>query len=350
MKKRNLLKLMVALLVLPMGARAQVKDFPPVLKQSNCGMTESMFFDQQHYRKTERDNTTILTYNNPIPQKEVTSDDAQVHFVLDYDKEGVETASINLYMHLNQQYYGDYTWDYDDEFEPVLPLGDDFTVALPKGEWDFCLVLHNNNTNRYEYVIQDQVQIDGDITLTFSEASATNHISVKELMPDGREMVFTKFRENKKGEVEVVSRGDVDELYLTSLLVYKPEGSRGGLISIGGSRANVEGVYAVKDTNVSDIDWWVSDSKSGRFAFCRAEYACEGNKFEMNESSVFYANKFYTDKTETAVLTNDPANYFYTEEKFMPSKAGKATNGQVYIEELNRVFPTGFFSMNVFIF
>ena len=68
MKKITLFKCMVVLtMLLPMGAKAQVKDLPPVLRQADRGIAESMFFDQQHYRKIERDYTTILTYIKPIP-------------------------------------------------------------------------------------------------------------------------------------------------------------------------------------------------------------------------------------------------------------------------------------------
>ena len=227
-------------------------------------------------------------------------------------------------------------------------MGDDFTMTLPKGEWDFCLWLHNNKTGRFEHIFQDLVKIDGDTILTFSEETATNHISFKQLMPDGKEMVFSQFQVNKAGEVEVVSRGDVDQLYVSSNLLYKPEGPRGGIYSLDGERMNIEGLY-----DVSDLDCWVSESKSGRFAFCRGEFASDGNQLEMNESSVFYANKFYTDKTETAVLTNNPANYFYTEEKFIPSKAGKETNGQVIIEDPDFpdfvvINPTGGFQMGLY--
>lgn len=350
MKKITLFKCMVVLtMLLPMGAKAQVKDLPPVLRQADRGMMESMIIDQQNYRKTEKDNMTILSYNKPIPKREASNDDAQVHFVLDYDKEGVEVTGVYLYMFHNQQWYGTYQWDFDDDFEPVLPMGDDFTMTLPKGEWDFCLWLRNDITRRWEHIFQDLVQIDGDMTLTFSEETATNHISFKQLMPDGKEMVFSQFQVNKAGEVEVVSRGDVDQLYVSSNLLYKPEGPRGGICSLGGERLNIEGYY-----NVSDLDWWVSESKSGRFAFCRGEFASDGNQFEMNESSAFYVNKFYTDKTETAVLTNNPANYFYTEEKFIPSKAGKETGGQVSIENpyvpgsVIIRYPTGGFQMGLY--
>lgn len=327
MKKITLFKCMVVLtMLLPMGAKAQVKDLPPVLRQADRGMMESMIIDQQNYRKTEKDNMTILSYNKSIPKREATSDDAQVHFVLDYDKEGVEPVNVYLYMYHNQQWYGSYQWDFDDDFEPVLPMGDDFIMTLPKGEWDFCLWLHNNKTGRYEHIFQDLVQIDGDMTLTFSEETATNHISVKELMPNGKEMVFSQFRINEAGEVEVVSRGDVDELFVNIHLMYKPD-PYVPIYNLSSTLGNVQGLY-----DVSDLDWWVSESKSGRFAFCRGEYASDGNQFETNESSVFYINKYYTEKTETAVLTNNPANYFYTEEKFIPSKAGKETGGQVSIE------------------
>ena len=348
MKRRNLLKLMVALILVPMAARAQVGNINPIRQPMKSGMMESMIIDQQNYRKTEKDNMTILSYNKSIPKREATSDDAQVHFVLDYDKEGVEVTDVYLYMFHNQQWYGTYQWDFDDDFEPVLPMGDDFTMTLPKGEWDFCLLLHNNITRRWEHIFQDLVKIDGDMTLTFSEETATNHISFKQLMPDGKEMLFSQFQVNEAGDVEVVSRGDVDELYVYSDLMYKPEGPRGGIYSLAGERMNIEGLY-----DVSDFDWWVSESKSGRFAFCRGEYASDGNQFEMNESSVFYVNRFYTDKTETAVLTNDPTNYFYTEEKFIPSKAGKETNGQVSIEDpyfpdIVIRCPTGGFQIGVY--
>ena len=324
MKKINLFKWMVALMMLPMGARAQVGNVYPTVQPMKSGMIESTILDQQNYRKIENGSMTTLLYNKPIAKKESTDDEVQVHFILQYDKEAVEV--LHLMMYLNQQNYGAYWGD----------EGDDFTMSLPKGEWDFCLSIYNSKTFRLEHIIQDLVQIDGDMTLTFSEEDATNHIAIKELMPNGEEMKFTTYRGSESGEVEVVSRGDADVLKFVRYAVYKPEGPMGLFYKEYGDAYNFEGFPFVKD-----FGWWVSPSKSGRFAFCRDEYAAVGSLYEYGkrQGSTFYVNKFYTDKTETAVLSNNPADYFYTEEEFVQSKGGKQWSDQRY--------PTGVFGMTL---
>ena len=321
MKKINLFKWMVVLMMLPMGARAQVKSVYPTVQPMKSGLMESTILDQQNYRKVERENKTILSYNKPVQRKESTSDGALVHFVLEYDKDNV--YEIKLFMFHDQQYYGTY---YGEE-------GDDFTMSLPKGEWDFCLCIDNTKTLRLEFVIQDLVQIDDDMELTFSEEQATNHIAIKELMPDGKEMTFTTYRQNEQSDIEVVSRGDADELFYSSYTIYKPTGI---FYTNWGFAYNFEGSAMIKD-----FGWWVSPSKSDRFVFCRNEVATEGSQYEygIRSGNRMYVNQFVTDKTETVTLSNNPSDYIYSENQFIQSKAGKAYESPIY--------PVAFFGIDL---
>ena len=86
MKKINLFKWMVALMMLPMGARAQVGNVYPTVQPMKSGMIESTILDQQNYRKIENGSMTTLLYNKPIAKKESTDDEVQAHFILQYDK------------------------------------------------------------------------------------------------------------------------------------------------------------------------------------------------------------------------------------------------------------------------
>ena len=334
MKKINLFKWMVALMMLPMGARAQVKSVYPTVQPMKSGMIESTILDQQNYRKIDNGRTTSLLYCKPIVKKEASSNDAQVHFILEYEKEGV--GEFALAMFLNQELYGIYNGE----------DGDDFTMTLPKGEWDFCLTFFNDKTVRFTNVIQDLVQIDGDMTITFSEASAINHISIKEYLPDGSEMTFTQYRESEPGVPEVINKGDVDEIYFNSWVIYKPMGPYGAFYLVHGALNNVE--TAERNYTTADADWWVSESKSGRFAFCRSEFAYDGSLFGGNTCNTFYINKFVTDKTETAVLKNKSDNYFYTEEKFIQSKAGKTWENEEETKCFSFVLNTVINDVNVY--
>ena len=338
MKKINLFKWMVVLMMLPMGARAQVRNVYPTAQPMKSGLMESTILDQQNYRKVENDRNTSLLYCKPIVKKEASSNDAQVHFILEYEKEGV--GEIALAMYHNQELYGIYNGE----------DGDDFTMALPKGEWDFCLTFFNDKTVRFTNVIQDLVQIDGDMTITFSEASATNHISIKEYMPDGSEMTVTQYRKSESGKYEVISKGDVDEIIYHSWVVYKPMGPFGAFYLLYGDLNNVEN--AERNYTTADADWWVSESKSGRFAFCRDECAYDGSLLGEKETcNTFYVNKFVTDKTETTVLKNKPENYFYTEEKFIQSKAGKTwEDGKIPTKWFGFKFYTVINGINVYLF
>ena len=179
MQKINLFKWMVMLMMLPMGARAQFqtgnfcleKDIQPVRSNhivSNVARIEGT--DKSEFQ-TENYNLYTVSEANKAPRK-AGNNDVTVTFNLEYDANSFYVEGFYcLNVENNEPYY------------PASQDDNSINFHIPKGQYDLMICFDNEEA--VYYVIKELVDVEDDMSLTFSPDLATNPIEVKNYAPNG---------------------------------------------------------------------------------------------------------------------------------------------------------------------
>ena len=311
MKKINLFKWMVALMMLPMGARAQFqtgnfcleKDIQPVRSNhivSNVARIEGT--DKSEFQ-TENYNLYTVSEANKAPRK-AGNNDVTVTFNLEYDANSFYVEDFYcLNVENNEPYY------------PVSQDDNSINFHIPKGQYD--LMIRFDNGEAVYYVIKELVDVEDDMSLTFYPDLATNRIEVKNYAPNGDRIKLDVGYWDEEGNRIVVDKGNVIG-YTTNTIVclkgkrrvfYGDSGHYYGLVSKEESR------YP-QDIYVNDV--------SDRYLFVHNRMILITGESGLQE---YYICQFSTDDVKCGVLENSPENYVLCEELYEVTPYGKTHPG-----------------------
>ena len=311
MQKINLFKWMVMLMMLPMGARAQFqtgnfcleKDIQPVRSNhivSNVARIEGT--DKSEFQ-TENYNLYTVSEANKAPRK-AGNNDVTVTFNLEYDANSFYVEGFYcLNVENNEPYY------------PVSQDDNSINFHIPKGQYDLMICFDNEEA--VYYVIKELVDVEDDMSLTFSPDLATNRIEVKNYAPNGDRIKLDVGYWDEEGNRIVVDKGNVIG-YSTKTIVclkgkrrvfYGEPGYYYGLVSKEESR------YP-QDIYVNDV--------SDRYLFVHNRMILITGESGLQE---YYICQFSTDDVKCGVLENSPENYVLCEELYEVTPYGKTHPG-----------------------
>lgn len=201
--------------------------------------------------------------------------------------------------------------------DQIIILGeDDFCEAiflsvmspetdLPAGKYDFIAKFINlydeTFTEPYQaVVIRENVEVEGDVSLSFSSDEATHRISFRALLPDGQNMELPVLTEEG---IPDNSESNVAEILIGTDIVCVDNGS-----SVGGFQTQAFFQDADGRSEYQRGDYFVNDF-SDRYFLRQTVLA--------NADYDTYVVGLVAKNPETSVISNNPESYFTYEEPFV---------------------------------
>ncbi|MBR0493008.1 MAG: hypothetical protein IJJ83_04535 [Muribaculaceae bacterium] len=181
---------------------------------------------------------------------------------------------------------------------------------LPVGTYDLMASFYGNGSNYY--IIKENVTLSSDITVTFDASEAHLINDIHAYNPDGELFTLDEYIYDENWNLIDFIQGNADFGVAAAVLVRKSDLSN---FFSGMSSNTTTNVYV--------------NSLSDRFAFI------ENRIYVTNiEAPCMYLLKFYVNG-DNKLLENNPNNYVYHEEEFMPSKVGESSGKGVGISLVN---------------
>ncbi len=170
---------------------------------------------------------------------------------------------------------------------------------VPEGNCNIVFYfLSKGEENRSQFfIIKENVEVTGDMTITLNPADATNHITTKIYGPNGKLLNHGLFHYDEATDTFV--EDEPGEVYVTTVTNSLHQKGVGNLV--GHSRGLMGGTLDEDMCNYH-FDFYVNDV-SDKFAFFQT-------RFEFPEDySKVYLNWVSTDNLTTSVLENNPNDY-----------------------------------------
>lgn len=196
---------------------------------------------------------------------------------------------------------------------------DDSPMELPKGRYDIVAEYHYIiNPNHWKYVIQEQVDITNDTTITTNAEEAKVHIQFQPLLPNGEICRPETRLIHEDYSDEVIEPGNIGDLCYDVYLIDKNTGKT--ITGIGGNWANYWTGFIERDaTHNSDI---YVNKFSDRLAFtCSMIFA------PQPQDGNFYQINFQAETCVDTLISNNPEDFLSIDVPFKQSVSGKA-NGE----------------------
>ena len=325
MKRKSLLKLMVALVLLPLSTRAQVhvEYSSQVQKNAHSGFKVIDYSDGKMFDKSNCEVKQFGHYKvykekrNRTPRKEA-EDGVTLSFNVDFDHTLYDVSEITIFNE-TETYWIDpeeASWinpEYnEEEWYYYFPEGVSTKVA--PGVYDIYIIFNHRPTNYY--VIVEDVEVQEGTVVSLSPEMASNHISFKCLNPNGEQFRHGVGRWDENGDWVTTEPGNVEITDAETRILQK-----------GGSQILKQLITFFGDTGEDEdptftngTDFYVSDVS--KYLFVQTFTHPSGYPFYD-----WYVNQFSIDDIHDICLQNDPSQYVLTEEKMDVTPDGKANNG-----------------------
>ena len=164
------------------------------------------------------------------------------------------------------------------------------------------------------FVIYEQYEVNGDVTLTLNPDQCTNHITSKCYGPDGELLKKGLGHFDENDEFVLDEEGNVYRMSATNILYLKGHGS------IASFTVNSTGPETDEDKCTVHNDFYVTDV-SDRFVFI------QHRKAHPEDFSKSYYCWFSTDDVKAGVLENNPNEYVQQQFTYNYSPLGSAQEG-----------------------
>lgn len=308
MKTRNLLKLMVALLVLPMCARAQVS----VMLDNNLMKENRQDFvlNGTHYFATGK----TLQQNPSAALQE--GEGVKVTFELqNYTGRGMCQIRI-----------------FNESFSHDVYTKDTESISIPSGIYDVISLIGREDSEGTLYnclVIKEQINVQEGMTIVLSADMADQRIEVKNYGPNGEILKFPLGHPDYEAMEWVIDdEGDIDIIDCDYNIFLKEVGW------VFGFSHMVSGEYTFNPERrtPNNLDWFINGDVSDRFLFTQT-------RVSMNaQTKTYYVSHFSTDNVLCGVVENNPQNYIMNQETWKYTPDGKDRAGCGSMMEVAMVY------------
>ena len=314
MKRKYLLKLMVALLLVPVGARAQVcHEFHSSNKSLNKGnaitwcKSEGMVIDMKTGKFIEmNDNQEEEELQMPAPRK-AEEGDVTLSFNLEYDPESYSIIPSVLIINSETcERYGAPTYN-----EIV-------STTLPPAVYDIVFAFVQSDATYY--IVKEQVTVDKDMTITLSPDMANNQLVVNHYNPEGElfklDLGYFKDKGTENQQWVTTDKGNI------SLIQGETSLCRKGTGPVGLQRSILSYFVQSEENRIfsNSMKIFVSDLGDNY-------YINHIRKAANDNGDTWYVTAFNTNDAKKGVLENDPNAYVLTEEKMDVTPEGKKQLG-----------------------
>ncbi len=164
--------------------------------------------------------------------------------------------------------------------------GEEVAIQLPEGVYDFWFSFDSFMGGPRKIVIQENVKIDGDTTLSFDSEEANVPVNYQPLLPDGTPMVPDSY----DPETGTIIKGNVGPITGYSLMVHKPTGF--GVIHFG----------------------------FGDLLLTEADAPAFVANFVAGAENGTYAGNLFADNMHVGTISNNPDNYRHVKTLFHGSR------------------------------
>ena len=317
---------MVALILVPMGARAQVHvEYSLQLqKDAHSGFKTIDYSDGKLFDKSNCDLKQFGNYKvykemrTRAPRKEA-EDGVTLSFNVDFDHTLYDVSEITIFNE-TETYWIDpeeASWinpEYnEEEWYYYFPEGVSTKVA--PGVYDIYIIFNHHPTNYY--VIVEDVEVQEGTVVSLSPEMASNHISFKCLNPNGEQFRHGVGRWDEELDEWVTTEpGNVGITDVETRVLQK-----------GGNQIFKYDIMFSGDTDedgdptfTNGTDFYVSDVS--KYLFVQTFTHPSGNSV-----CDWYVNQFSIDDVHDVCLENDPSQYVLTEETMDVTPDGKANKG-----------------------
>lgn len=318
MKKRYLLNLMVALLVLPIGAKAQeyVEYSPQGMKANHSGFKVVDYSNGHLFDKSKCDVKQCGNYkvykekrSRTLRRKEV-EDGVTLSFNVVFDPTYYSVSEISIF---NEK---DYYWinpEYNEE-EGYDYFPEEVSTTVAPGTYDIFMIFTHYPTTYY--VILENVEVvDGSYGFYLSPELATNHISFKYFNSEGEELRHSVGHWDEEMETWVsTEEGNVSVTCAETRIIKK-----------GGNQIyKKQGIFFFDMSEDDDptltegTDFYINDV---------SDYLFVQTRTDVSPSNVWYVNQLTVNDVHEGCIKNDPSKYVLSEETMEVSPDGKKNKG-----------------------
>ncbi len=315
---------MVVLLLLPMGARAQVQtDHSLKVKEMqrihpSFITSDGKVLDEDNCEVQRIGGTTLYKQmEKAIAPRKAEAGDVTVTFNLEYDEDVFYPMDYDSFILNNESH---------EEFWPTTMEAHELSASIPKGNYELAIIFYKNGLSPY-VVIKEQVEVQEDMTLTFNPDMAINYLEVINYNPNGeRCKADLGYFDKDLRDWVITDEGNVYGTTVNNYLYLK--GYKRSLLS---NRMLVFGIVQTEeDRFMSTNDCHVNDV-SDRYLFTQSR----SSTFGLGETNEFYICKFSTDDVKAGIMENNPNDYVLCEEEFLITPEGKDIIGmETYVSDM----------------
>jgi hypothetical protein len=182
-------------------------------------------------------------------------------------------------------------------------------LSVPRGVYDIISenFYKRQNLNHIAYVIREQVEINGDTTITIRPEDAKNRVITESYNEKGELMEPGIVNEDRTGTIG----GNIDNLICLFSIIQVSTGYESATFKCNSPFKQYEDAESILDYYISDI--------SARFALAQSQIV-------IAKTKKFYFNKNISSSINSSItLSNNPEDYVLHEENFQVSPKGKET-------------------------
>ena len=307
MKRKNSLKLMVALMLVPMGIKAQITIMP--VKTMMMENRQEYVLNGTHYfpvTKTPQNASAALEEGEGV----------KVTFELQ-NYTGRSMCKIRIF---NESFIHDvYTKDTE-------------SLSIPPGIYDVICVIDREDSEgqlNHCFIIKEQINVQEDMTIALSADMADQRIEVKNYGPNGEILKFPLGHPDYEAMEWVIDdQGDISITSCDYCIFLKGVGLVFELSHMA------EGVYTWNPElrTPKYLDWFINGDVSDRFLFTQARVSFD------DETKNCYVSHFSTDNVLCGVVENDPQNYVLNNETWKYTPDGKDRTGCGLFMQVSMVY------------
>ena len=315
MKRKYLLKLMVALLLVPVGARAQVcHEFHSSNKSLNKGnaitwvKSEGMVIDKKTGKFIQMNDNHDGEEMQMLAPRKAEEGDVTLSFNLEYDAQLYRIGSaVQIINTVTNELFCAFTYN-----------SENVSTSLPPAVYDIVFYFDTQNTSYY--IVKEQVTVDKDMTITLSPDMAKNQLVVNQYNPEGElfklDLGYFKDKGTENQEWVTMDMGNISIIKGETCLCRKGFGPVGASRSFFTNYAENE-----EDRTFSNyMKCFVSDVSENYYFY---HIRTAGNEI----GDIWYVNAFNSNNVKQGVLENDPSAFVLTEEKMDVTPEGKKQLG-----------------------